>query len=71
MDAWILATENAEPITGTYRLVFSKQEATPMNEHNAHEMMRRAELSDPGYEWNMDSTPVFGAYLVHGTDVRR
>lgn len=67
MKAWLHAQDRAESVAGEYRIVFSRNEAIEMTEHDAHELMRAAENSFPEYSWKMMKIPSSGLFIVEGT----
>jgi hypothetical protein len=67
MKAWLHAQNQAKPDRFGYGLVFSRAEAAEMTEHDAHEVMRGAELDHSGYSWKMVNVPGGDLFVVEGT----
>jgi len=73
MKAWLHAEGLGEQtqIRFSYHLVFSKQQAAELTEHDAHEVMRGAERDFPEYRWMMVNVPGSAFFLVEGVGTKK
>jgi hypothetical protein len=68
MKAWLHAEGFGKETAFPYHIVFSRQEAAEMVEHDAHEVMRGAERDHPKYKWEMVKLPNGNLFVVEGTE---
>jgi hypothetical protein len=69
MKSWVHADNNATQSKFTYSLVFSREQAAEMTEHDAHEVMRAAETGSPEYVWEMVRvSDARNLFVVEGTE---
>jgi hypothetical protein len=72
MKAWLHAEGHAVVSLFPFQIVFRQEQAAPMTEHNAHEVMRGAESCYPEYTWAMVKVPDGGGmFIVEGTQKKK
>jgi hypothetical protein len=64
MDTWLQTKEAAEGGSFGFRLVRSPQEATPMSQSSAREVMLGAKRDRPEFKWEMVSGFKSGEFVV-------
>lgn len=71
MKAWLYAERLSEQTAFAYRIVSSRLQASELTEHDAHEVMRRAERDLPEYRWIMVNVPGSAFFWVEGDEKKK
>ena len=68
MKAWLHAEGLGKQAAFPYHIVFNREEAAKMVEHDAHEVMRGAERDYPKYRWELVKLLNGDLFVVEGTE---